>query len=100
MAMYISLVNLTGQGVREFKASPARAGKFKSMAQKAGVTVRDIYWTLGAHDAVIFMEAPDDETATAVMLGLASLGNVRTQTLRAFTSSEMEAIVSKVPSAD
>lgn len=98
MATFISLVNFTQQGVRDFKDSPDRAGKFNSMAQKAGVTVKEVYWTMGAHDAVLILDAPDDEAATAAMLGLASLGNVRTQTLRGFSSSEMKEIISKIPS--
>ncbi len=97
MATFISLVNFTQQGARDFKASPGRAAKFESMAQKAGATVKAIYWTIGVHDAVIIMEAPDDETAAAVMLHLASFGNVTTQTLRAFDSSEMEKIIAKLP---
>jgi uncharacterized protein with GYD domain len=97
MATFISLVNLTQQGIRDFKLSPDRAAQFKSMAQKAGVTVKEIYWTIGSHDAVIVMEAPDDESAAAIMLYLGSFGNVRTQTLRAFTSSEIKEIISKVP---
>ena len=97
MATFISLVNLTQQGIQAFKDSPYRAAKFKSMAEKMGVTVNQIYWTLGAYDAVIIMEAPDDESAAAIMLGLGSLGNVRSQTLRAFNSSQMKEIVSKIP---
>lgn len=97
MAMFITLVDFTQQGVQNFKATADRAAQFKSMAQKAGVTVRDVYWTMGAHDAVLILEAPDDQTVTAVMLGLASLGNVRTQTLRAFNPSEIKDILSKVP---
>jgi len=97
MATFISLVNFTQQGIRDFKTSPDRAAKFESMAEKAGVKVKEVYWTIGAYDVVIVMEAPDDESATAVMLGLSSLGNVRTQTLRAFDSSEMKEIISKVP---
>lgn len=100
MATFISLVNFTQQGIRDFKVSPARAAKFKSMAGKAGVTVKEIYWTMGAHDVVLILEAPDDEAATSTMLSLASLGNVRTQTLRAFNSSEMEEIISKAPNTD
>jgi len=100
MAAFISLVGFTEQGVRGFKDTAGRAAKFQSMAQKAGVTVKEIYWTMGAYDVVIIMEAPDEKTATAVMLGLASLGNVRTQTMRAFNSSEVEEIISKAPSAD
>ena len=67
------------------------------MAEKSGAKVKEVYWTIGSHDAVVIMEAPDDETAAAVMLSLGSLGNVRTQTLRAFDSSEMKEIISKVP---
>jgi uncharacterized protein with GYD domain len=68
------------------------------MAENVGVKVKEVYWTMGVHDAVLILEAPDDETVTAAMLGLGSLGNVRTQTLRAFNSSEMKEIISKVPS--
>ncbi len=100
MATFICLVNFTQQGVQDFKSSPDRAGKFKSMAQKAQVTVKEVYWTMGAYDAVLILEAADDKAASAVMLGLASLGNVRTQTLRAFNSSEMKEIISKIPNTD
>ena len=97
MAVFISLVNLTQEGIREFRNSPDRATKFKSMAEKIGVKVKEVYWTMGIHDAVLILEAPDDETVTAAMLGLGSLGNVRTQTLRAFDSAEMKEIISKIP---
>jgi uncharacterized protein with GYD domain len=99
MATFISLVNFTEQGVRDFQASPERAAKFKSMAKEAGVEMKEIYWTIGAYDAVLILEAPDDQTVAAALLGLASLGNVRTQTLRAFNASEMREIIAKVPKA-
>ena len=98
MATFISLVNLTQQGIRDFKDSPDRAAKFKTMAEKVGVKVKEVYWTMGAHDVVLILEAPNDEAVTTAMLGLGSLGNVRTQTVRAFSASEMKEIVSKVPS--
>ena len=97
MATFISLVNLTQQGVRDFKNSPERAAKFKSMAEKVGVTIKEVYWTMGVHDAVLILEAPNDEAVTAAMLGLGSLGNVKTQTLRGFNSSEIKEIISKIP---
>ncbi len=98
MATFISLVNFTRQGIRDFKDSPDRAAKFKSMAEKLGVTVKEVYWTMGVHDVVLILEAADDEAATAAMLDLGSLGNVRTQTLRCFNSSEMKEIISRVSS--
>ena len=97
MATFISLMNFTSQGARDCQASPKRAEAFKKMAKAAGATVENIYWTLGAYDGVIVLDAPDDETATSVMLGLAAKGNVTTQTLRAFAASEMEKIIVMVP---
>jgi len=98
MATFISLLNFTQQGVRDFKDSPDRAAKFKSMAEKLGVTVKDVYWTMGVHDVVLILEAADDEAIAAAMLGLGSLGNVRTQTLRGFNSSEVKEIISRASS--
>ena len=98
MATFVSLVNLTEQGAKDFKASPDRAGKFKAAAQKAGVTVKEIYWTMGRYDVVMILEAPDDHTVVSVLAGLASLGNVKTQTMRGFNASEMKEIISKMPS--
>jgi len=96
MATYIILANFTEQGVRNVKDTPKRADAFRDMAQKAGVTVKEQYWTLGAHDIVAIVEAPDDIAVTAVGLSVGALGNVRTQTLRAFSKAEMATIVGKM----
>jgi uncharacterized protein with GYD domain len=58
--------------------------------------MKETYWTLGAYDVVAVFEAPDDETMTAFALSISKLGNVRTQTLRAFTSSDMVGILGKM----
>ncbi len=97
MATFISLVNFTEHGARDFKSSPDRAAKFKAIAQKGGVTVKEIYWTMGAYDVVMIMEAPDDKTIGSVLVSLASLGNVITQTMRGFDMAEMKDIISKTP---
>ena len=96
MATYIILANFTEQGIRNVKDSPTRADAFKDMARKAGVTVKEQYWTLGAHDIVAIVEAPDDIAVTALGLSTGALGNVRTQTLRAFSKAEMTTIVGKM----
>ncbi len=67
------------------------------MAQKVGVTLKEVYWTIGIYDVVLILEGPDDAMVAAAMISLASLGNVRTQTLRGFNASEMKEIISKVP---
>ncbi len=96
MATYIVLANFTEQGIRNVKDSPKRAQAFKDMAQKSGVTLKDIYWTLGKYDIVAILDAQDDEAATALGLSIGSLGNVRTQTLRAFSGAEMQTILGKM----
>jgi uncharacterized protein with GYD domain len=96
MAMYVVLANFTDQGVRNVKDSPKRAEAFKDLAKSSGATVKDLYWTLGQYDIVATVDAPDDMAITALGLTLAKAGNVRTQTLRAFSQAEMGSILSKV----
>lgn len=98
MATFISLLNFTEQGVKDFRSSPDRAEAFKTMAKKMGVTVKEIYWTVGIYDITLIMDAPDDETIAALMLQLASLGNVKTHTLRAFDSTQVKKIIAKASS--
>ncbi len=97
MATYISLFSFTDQGIRNVKQSAERAQAFRKLAQKAGVTVKDIYWTLGAYDGVAIADAPDAQTMQSVLLGLGSQGNIRTQTLPGFSPEEMGSILAKLP---
>jgi uncharacterized protein with GYD domain len=93
MATYITTVKFTEQGVQNIHQSPKRAAAFKLAAKKMGVKVTGEYWTLGSFDGVIIFDAPNDEAATAAMLQLSSLGNVQTNTARAFGPSEMEKVI-------
>jgi uncharacterized protein with GYD domain len=97
VATYISLWNFSDQGIRAVKDTTKRAGIMKEMAQKAGVTVKDIYWTLGTYDGVVLFEAPNEEAVAALGLALGALGNVRTQTVRAFSLDEMNGVLGKLP---
>jgi len=65
-------------------------------AKKMGMKIVEEYWTMGAYDGVVSTEAPDDETMSAFILKMGSLGNVKGQTLRAFRRNEMEAIFAKI----
>lgn len=93
MATFITTIKFSEKGVQAIQESPKRAAAFKAAAKKMGVKVRDLFWTLGYFDGVIIFDAPDDETATAAMLSLSSLGNVHTTTARAFGATEMEKVV-------
>ncbi len=97
MATYIVLSNFTDQGIRTVKDTTKRAAAVREMAKKCGIEMKDIYWTLGSHDLVVTFDAPDDATFTAFGLSLGAAGNVRTQTLRAFSEGEMSGILSKMP---
>lgn len=97
MATYLTLIEFTQQGLQNIHESPHRAAAFKAAAKKAGVKIKDLYWTLGAHDGAIVFEAKDDAAATGLTLTLSSLGNVHTKTMRAFNAAEFAEIVSKSP---
>ena len=96
MAAYIALLQFTDQGVVNVKDTTQRAAAAKDAATKMGVKFSELFWTLGQYDLVIVAEAPDDETMTALMLKLGSLGNVKTQVLRAFRTNEMDAILKRM----
>ena len=96
MPTYIVLASFTEQGIANVKATLKRAEAAKGAAKKAGATMKEIYWTLGQYDIVATFEAPDDETMTAVGLNIGKAGNVRTQTLRAFSAAEMKNLLGKV----
>ena len=99
MPTYAVLINFTDQGARTVRDTRRRAEAFRTAAESAGVTVRAVYWTLGSYDGLLLLEADDDQTVTALLLDLATLGNVRTHTLRAYGGDEVDAILGKLPRA-
>src|ERR1700740_597633 len=96
MAAYVVLATFTDQGIKTAKDSPKRAEAFKEMAKTFGGTVKEIFWTQGRYDIVTIVEAPDELSAKALNLSLCALGNIRTESLRAFTAADMAKIVEKM----
>jgi uncharacterized protein with GYD domain len=96
MVTYVVLTKFTDQGIRNAKDSPKRAAAFKEMAKTFGVTVKELVWTQGRYDVVSFIEAPDESAAMSLSLSLGALGNVRSETLRAYSAAEMTKIVGKM----
>jgi uncharacterized protein with GYD domain len=96
MPTYISRSNFTHQGIASVKDTTKRAEAFKKLAKQLGCTVKEIYWTQGQYDAVTILEAPDEAAATALALSIGKLGNIRSNTLRAFTAAELGPILDKV----
>jgi uncharacterized protein with GYD domain len=95
MPLYVSLVNWTEQGIKNYSDTVTRARHFTSLVESAGGRVHELLWTVGDHDLAIVAEFPDDETGVAVLLQVGALGDVRTTTMRAFTSQEMEGIIAR-----
>ncbi len=97
MATYILLMNFTDQGIRNVKQSPKRGKAAIAASEKLGIKTKDIYWTMGAYDLVSIVDAPNDEAMTTLALSVSSQGNVRTQTMRAYSANEMGKILANVP---
>lgn len=95
MPTYVSLINWTEQGIKNYKESISRAEAFIQLAESLGGRVREVLYTVGEYDIVTVVEFPDDETGTAALLQVGALGNVRTHTMRAFSTDEMANIISR-----
>jgi uncharacterized protein with GYD domain len=96
MPTYIVLNRFTEQGIRNVKDTTKRADALNDMAKKFGGALKDAYWTIGQYDSIAIIEAPNDEAMVALGMSIGKAGNIRTETLRAFTKAEIEAILSKV----
>jgi uncharacterized protein with GYD domain len=96
MATYVFLNKFTAQGLSTIKDSPKRAEAFRGMAKNFGCAVKELLWMQGKYDIVAIVEAPDDATVAALAVSVAKLGNITTQTSRAFTMAEVASILEKV----
>jgi uncharacterized protein with GYD domain len=93
---YVSLFNWTDQGVRNVRDTVQRYERSQELQDKHGVRLVEIYWTVGPYDIVSVAEASDEESITAFLLELASAGNLRTTTLRAYDREEMSGILERL----
>ena len=97
MPVYISLMNLTEQGVKDVKNAPQRIKEAVKGLEAMGSKLLAFYTVMGEYDYVAIAEAPSDKVAMTFLLGLGAGGNVRTKTLKAFTAEQFEEIVKKLP---
>lgn len=96
MPTFITLTNFTEQGAKTVKDTVKRAEGFKAAGKKFGITLKDIYWTMGQYDVIVTWDASDGPTMSAFILSAAAGGNVRGQTLRAYDKNEMGEILKKM----
>lgn len=97
MATYINLVRFTQQGIQKIKESPTRLEAAKQAFRAVGAEMKEFYLVMGRYDIVLIVEAPDDRTMAKATLAVGSLGNVRTETLRAFTEDEYRKVIADLP---
>lgn len=97
MVTYIGLMKFTDKGLANIKGTTQRAAAAKETAGRFGVTMREIWWTLGEYDLVCVLDAADEQSLTAFELAIASQGNVRSQSLRAFNAGEMDKVLARLP---
>jgi uncharacterized protein with GYD domain len=95
MNTYVSLINWTEQGIKDFRDTTQRAEAFTKLVESSGGKVRELVWTVGQYDMVCVADFPDDETGVAALLRVGSLGNIRSNTLRAFGADEMAGIIDR-----
>jgi uncharacterized protein with GYD domain len=99
MPVYVTLLNWTDQGIRNVREAVQRVDSGVQVAeQKYGVRLREVYWTVGPYDYVVLWEASDEQSMSAFMLELGSLGNIRSTTLRAYDREEMSGILERIGS--
>lgn len=96
MPTYVSLLNFTDQGIKNVKETTKRFDAAKTLAEKHGVKITHMLYTMGQYDCITIAEAKDEESFSAFVLAAAALGNVRTLSMRAYTPSEMQALLGKI----
>jgi uncharacterized protein with GYD domain len=93
MTRYVTLIQLTPQGLQGIKKSPARAESFRKACKKSGVKVETLLWTTGSYDGVLILAAKTENAVLRQIAKLAAQGNVKTHTMRALNEKEFVAVV-------
>ncbi len=95
--LFISSLNWTEQGIRNVKDAPKRAQAARDIAKKTGVEIRELYLTSGDTDMVAILEAANGDNIAKFAMAIGAQGNVRSRTVRAWTATEMQKLISELP---
>jgi uncharacterized protein with GYD domain len=87
----------TRKGIENVKESPARLDRAKDVFKAAGAEIKAFYLVNGRYDAVVIAEAPNDEVIAKLVLAIGSQGNIRSETVHAFTEEEYRKIIAGLP---
>lgn len=97
MPTYVMLMKYSPEGIRTIKQAPDRLEAARKTAQSVGGEVKAAYMTFGRYDVVVVVEAPDDETMAKLAIGTGMVGNLSTETMRAFTVDELPSLLEGLP---
>ena len=95
--LFISSLNWTEQGIRNLKDAPKRAAAARDVAKKMGVEIKELYLTSGDSDMVAILETANGDNVAKFAMAMGAAGNIRTRTVRAWTQSEMQKLISELP---
>jgi len=93
MPHYVTLVRYTSQGISKIKDSPSRLDAARKAAEAEGGKIQTWYLTMGQYDAVLISEFPSDEACAKFTLSASALGNISTETLKAFPEADYRKII-------
>ena len=96
MPTYIVLYRFTDEGAKHIRSTVERASQVQQENEEKGFRVKGLYWTEGQYDMVAVVEAPDEPSMLAGLFNIAAAGNVRSETLRAFTAAELATALQKM----
>ncbi len=95
--LFISSINWTEQGIRSIKDAPKRAQAARDIAKKMGIEIKEIYLTSGDTDMVAILETANGDNVAKFAMAIGAMGNIRTRTVRAWTQTEMQKMISELP---
>jgi uncharacterized protein with GYD domain len=95
--MFMMSLSWTEQGIRNVKDAPKRAQAARELAKKMGITIKEIYLTSGDNDLVVMVDTPNGDNVAKFAMALGAQGNVRSRTVRAWSESEMQKLISELP---
>jgi uncharacterized protein with GYD domain len=96
MPTYVVLYKFTDEGAKNIKSTVQRAADNRAENERRGFTIQSLLWTMGKYDLVAVVDAPDETAMMAGLFNIAGAGNVRSETLRAFSEAEMQAAIQKM----
>jgi uncharacterized protein with GYD domain len=92
MAKYLCIVTYTAEGLKGLtaKGGTARVEASRKFVASAGGTVDNFYFALGADDAYIVVDLPDNVAAAATAISAAATGMVVNRMVPLLTAEEID----------